>query len=139
MIQKFKKIFFVSLVLSFVGCGLHGWFPGWDENPKISTTQPTQGCNRDLIVHYKNNCSKELIMYFIEINPGSTFNCETLGGFGNMAANEMKTVTIHKGKLGYFVFAEDAEGKCNIGHRQAEAWVSCENATSGEASFDICH
>lgn len=134
-----RQALFLFLTISLCSCGLHGWFPGWDDNPKTSTTQPTQGCNKDLIVHYKNNCSKELIMYFIEINPGSTFNCESLGDSGTIAANETKTVTIHKGKLGYFVFAEDTEGKCTGGHRKADAWVSCEQSTSDEATFDVCH
>lgn len=134
-----KNITFLITVIFFTGCGLKGWFPGWDDNPKISTTQPTQGCNKDLNVHYKNNCSKTLIMYFIEINPGTTFVCESLSDLGSININEMKTVTIHKGKIGYFVFAEDIEGKCTGGQRKAEYWVSCEQSTSEEASFDICH
>lgn len=135
-----KKIFFFIAVIFCISCnGIHGWFPGWDDNPKTSTTQPVQGCNKDLTVHFKNNCSKNLIMYFIEVNPNTTFNCENLIDYGFMASNKTKTATIHKGKMGYFVFAEDEEGKCTGGHRKAEYWVNCEQSTSDEANFDVCH
>lgn len=137
--MKKRLSLFLLLSFFFASCGLKGWFPGWDDNPKTTTIQPTQGCNKDLIVNYKNNCSKRLIMYFMEITPGSRFNCESLIDLGTMAANEVKTVIIHKGKLGYFVFAEDEEGKCTGGHRKAEAWVSCEQSTSDEASFNVCN
>lgn len=56
-----------------------------------------------------------------------------------MPANETKTVTIHKGKLGYFVFAENVEGKCTGGHRKAEAWINCELSTSEETYLEVCH
>ncbi len=86
---KFKirnAILIIVTVIVVSGCGLKGWFPGWDDNPKTSTTQPAQGCNQDINVHYKNNCSKELIMYFIEVNPGTTVNCESLEDFGSIKA-----------------------------------------------------
>ena len=94
---------------------------------------------RDLTVHYKNNGSKNLIMYFIEVNPGITVVCETLTDLGTMSINETKTVTIHKGKNGYFVFAEDNEGKCSSGHRKADAWVNCEQSSSDEVTFNVCN
>lgn len=137
--MKKNLIALLSLLTILSSCGLKGWFPGWDDNPKTSTTQPVQGCNKDVTVHYKNNCSKSLIMYFTEVNPGTTVNCETLTEHGHMTSNAILTAIIHKGKLGYFVFAEDVEGKCTGGHRKAEYWVNCEQSTSEEATFDVCH
>ncbi|MFT4016994.1 MAG: hypothetical protein QM668_08540 [Agriterribacter sp.] len=135
-----RKIAITIISLNLFACnGIHGWFPGWDDNPKTSATQPTQGCYKDIAVHYKNNCSKSLVMYFIEVNPGTTVNCESLNDYGFMASNETKTATIHNGKIGYFVFADDAEGKCTGGHRKAEYWVNCEQSTSEEASFNVCN
>jgi hypothetical protein len=134
-----RKIAVALIFLGSSACnGMHGWFPGWDDNPKTSSTQPPEGCNKDVTVHYKNNCSKNLIMYFIEVNPGTTVNCESLNNYGFMASNEIKTATIHKGKNGYFVFAEDEEGKCTGGHRKAEYWVNCEQSNNEEATFNIC-
>jgi hypothetical protein len=132
-----KKISVILSMIILSGC--QGWFPGWDDNPKTTTTQPAQGCNKDLMVHYKNNCPKDLIMYFIEVSPGTMVNCESLTDLGGITINETKTVTIHKGKNGYFVFAQDVEGKCTGGHRKAEYWVNCEQSTSDEVTFDICH
>jgi len=65
-----KKIFLLYSVFLFSSCGLRGWFPGWDDNPQTSMTQPAQGCNKDVTVHYKNNCSKNLIMYLLKSMPG---------------------------------------------------------------------
>ncbi len=134
-----KKLIIIIIVFSLIGCdGIHGWFPGYTD-PQPTPTQPTTGCNKDLTVHYKNNCSKDLIMYFIEVNPGTTVMCESLIDQGSMNMNETKTVVIHKGKNGYFVFAEDKEGKCSSGHRKADAWVNCEQSTSDEATFNVCN
>ena len=134
-----KKILVFLTTILFTGCnGIHGWFPGYTD-PQPTQTQPAQGCNKDLIVHYKNNCSKDLIMYFTEVNPGITIICGSLTDLGSMNTNETKTVTIHKGKIGYFVFAEDSEGKCSSAHRKADAWVNCQQSTSDEANFDVCH
>ena len=133
-----KKILFIILITTIFGCDLRGWFPGWDDNTTTSTKQPIQGCNNDININYKNNCSKALLLYFIEINPRVTFNCESLSSYGTIGADQIKTVTIHKGKLGYFVFAEDTEGKCTSGHRKSEAWVNCEQSTSSEVSFNVC-
>ena len=133
-----KKILAFLTIILLTGCnGIHGWFPGYTD-PQPTQTQPAQGCNKDLTVHYKNNCSKDLIMYFIEVNPGTTVNCESLGDFGTMTANETETVTIHKGKIGYFVFADDTEGKCKGGHRKAERWINCEQSNNGEVTFNVC-
>ncbi|MCC6690411.1 MAG: hypothetical protein IT235_02650 [Bacteroidia bacterium] len=134
-----KKILLYSIIFLSSCDGIHGWFPEWDDNPKTTPTQPAQGCNKDLTVHFKNNCSKNLIMYFIEVNPSITVSCESLQNYGFMASNETKSVTIHKGKNGYFVFAEDEEAKCTGGHRKAEYWINCERSTSNEVSFDVCH
>ena len=78
-------------------------------------------------------------MYFTEANHGTIVDCENLTDNGTISENETKSVTIHKGKSGYFVFAEDAEGKCTGGHRKAEYWFNCEQSTSDEATFDVCH
>lgn len=89
-----KRYIIVAVIFSF-GCnGIHGWFPGYtDPQPA-----PAQGCNKDLTVHYKYNCEKSLIMYFIEVNPGTTVECEKLNDNGTISANETKAVTVHKGK-----------------------------------------
>lgn len=126
------------MILSITSCnGIRGWFPGYTD-PQPTSTQPKTGCTSDVTVHYKNDCSKNLIMYFIEVNPGTTVICESLIDYGNMTINEVKTVTIHKGKLGYFVFAEDSDGKCTGGRRKAETWVNCEQSTNENVNFNVC-
>ena len=135
-----KKTLLVIFSMTIISCnGIHGWFPGFTDNPPTSTTQPSVGCNKDINVHYKNNCSKELIMYFIEVSPNTTINCETLEDLGIISLNETKTTMVHKGKLGYFVFAEDKEGKCTCGHRKAESYVNCEQSTGEDVYIDVCH
>jgi hypothetical protein len=134
-----KELIIIIIVFSLIGCdGIHGWFPGYTD-PQPTPTQPTIGCNKDLTVHYKNNCSKNLIMYFIEVSPNTTINCESLEDLGIIVMNETKTMIVHKGKLGYIVFAEDEEGKCTGGHRKAELYVNCELSTSDDAYFNVCN
>ncbi|SEM90973.1 hypothetical protein SAMN04488505_10719 [Chitinophaga rupis] len=133
-----KVLSCIFLMLTLPACdGIRGWFPGYTD-PKPSQAKPDQGCNKDLTVHYKNNCSKQLIMYFTEITPGSSFQCEGLGNLGMIVVNETKSVTVHKGKIGYLVFAEDPEGRCNSAHRKSEAWVNCEQSNNEEATFNVC-
>lgn len=127
--------FSLLIVIMLSGCdGIRGWWPGTDG----TSTIPTQGCDKDLTVYYKNNCEKTLIVYFTEVNPGSIVDCKTLQDYGSIYSDQSKTFTIHKGKIGFFVFAEDQEGKCTGGHRKAEAWVNCSQSTSNEVSFSIC-
>lgn len=133
-----RKSILIILGLSMISCdGIHGWFPGYTE-PNPSQKQPTIGCNKDLTVVYKNNCSENLIMYFIEVNPETNVKCDRLTDLGNISFNETKTVIIHQGKNGYFVFAKDSEGKCSIGHRKAEAWVKCEESSSDSLILEVC-
>lgn len=135
-----KKLFIAFHFLFFGSCkGITGWFPGWDNSPQTSSSQPTVGCSKDLNVHFKNNCTMSLIMYFIEINPGSNFLCENLNEYGIIALDATKSIIIHKGKLGFVVFAEYVEGKCTGGHRKSERWINCEKSTSDEVIFNVCN
>jgi|GEM_PF-5049987 len=130
-----NKILFLLALVTLIGCG----FPGVSDGPSQSSHQPSAGCNQDVKVHYRNNCGKNLIVFFIEVNPGTPAICESLERMGSILVNQRREFTIHKGKTAFFVFAEDEEGKCNGGHRKSEAWVNCEQASSSEASFDVCH
>ena len=128
-------VLLLMTVTLFSGCDrIRGWWPGTDG----TSTMPSQGCDKDLTVYYKNNCGKTLIVYFTEVNPGTTVDCNVLQDYGSIYADQSKTFTIHKGKIGFFVFALDQEGKCTGGHRKAEAWVNCSQSSSNEASFNIC-
>ncbi len=131
-----KKLILLLVVASLLSCGkMRGWFPGWEGD----LTQPLKGCQHDLTVHYSNNCDMNLLVYFIEVDPGTIVNCEILVYSGNLGSNLSKTFTIHKGKIGYFVFAENEEGKCSGAHRKSETWVNCSQSNGDEAFFQVCN
>ncbi len=134
------RILVILFAIILVGCdGVRGWFPGWGDSTQILIPQPKEGCQQDLSVHYSNNCDMNLLVYFIEVDPGTIVNCEILVYSGNLGSNLSKTFTIHKGKIGYFVFAENEEGKCSGAHRKAETWVDCSQSTGDEAFFQVCN
>jgi len=90
-----KGLFPILITLMLNACdGIHGWFPGYTD-PQPTLTQPKNGCNKDSVVHYKNNCSKNLIAYFIGVNPGTTVVCETLTNLGSMMC-KVKMLTKRK-------------------------------------------
>ncbi len=105
---------------------------------QISGTSPSAGCNRDVTIQFRNTCGKDLIVYMIEALPASTFNCESLIYLGRIGNNISRKFEIKKGKIGYFVFAENEEGQCTGRYRKSELWVDCSNSNGNEAHFTTC-
>ena len=139
-----KKLALLVCSLLTAGCGENGFKLGFPPQeiskpqPPASTSRPATGCTRDVTVNYTNNCSKELVMYFIEMSPGDSMPCESAKDEGVIQAGGSKSITVHSGKIGFVIFAEDAEGRCTTSHRKAESWVHCEQATGNIANFNIC-
>lgn len=131
------------LIFSFIltackECPLKLGFPEKVPNPTTSANPPSVGCNQDVSTNFKNNCNIELLVYFIEVIPGSTFNCTSFSNFGRLGPNQSRKFTIHKGKIAQFVFAIDPEGQCTRGHRKSEFWVDCSKSNGNEGFFSTC-
>ena len=134
-----KICIILSSLLLLMGCGkIKGWFGETDVDSWSRPAPQRSGCKRDTNVSFTNDCTKGLIMYFMELSPGAGIDCNNLTEYGLIGVNATKSVIIHSGKSGYFVFAEDAQGRCSEGHRKATRSVDCQQATSDNASFRIC-
>lgn len=134
-----KNLFTVAcslLILLSTSCGkVRGWWPGVTD----PISAPTNGCNKDIDVIFNNNCYNSLIVFFLEVNPGSEINCEKLYNIGTIDQDQnTKIVTIHKGKIGYFVFAESINGQCTGGKRKAERFVEYSGNTSNQVTLSMC-
>lgn len=128
-----------SIFILFTIFNCNGWFPGFTDDQPVQS-QPSQGCNKDLNLQFKNNCNQNILLYFLEINPGETVDCEKMVDYGTIPINETSgTFKIHKGKIGYFVFANDKEGKCSSQHRKSETWINCEQSNNSDVIFNICN
>ncbi len=136
MARRFS-IYILSVAYCFItSCGpMTGY---GDDKTATSTTKPTAGANQDVTVHFSNNCGQDVLVYYNEILPGSILPCESLKDLGLLTRNNEIPVTVHKGKIGFIVFAETSEGKCTGGKRKAVSWIDASNASSASSYFNSC-
>jgi len=138
-----KKFIIVIIgFLTLVGCKecpIRGGFPEKITDPNTSPNRPTNGCKVDLTTNFKNNCNIKLYVFYLEIDPGAFIKCEELQYGGELSPNQSKQYIIHKGKLGYFVFAEALDAKCTDSQIKSLKWVDCSNSTSNTGFFDTCY
>jgi hypothetical protein len=98
---------------------------------------PNRVCAKDIRVHFKNNSESPLLVFFAEVNPGGVISCDHLQSGGSIAVGDLSTTILHKGKIGYFVFAETQEGSRSIAKRRAETWVQCVPSATDDVYFDM--
>ena len=132
-----KHSILLILTTAISGCNLHGWWPGVTDPQQRANNPPVNGCNQEIIVDYFNNDKESLLVYSIQVNPGAHFDCSQLVDIGVVLPNEHVKYTIQKGKLAYFVFAENSSGQCNSADRKVETWVDCSKAINDQAHFNI--
>lgn len=125
------------MMVFFLGCD--NWFERQPKTGEMTKSKPVKGSDHDVTVYWKNNCENTLIVYAIQIAPGSSFNCDQLEYYGSVSKMGNFSYVIPKGKIAFFAFAETTAGQCTGGQRKAEYWVNTENSTATTANFPICN
>jgi len=134
-------LFFAATSLSLLLTSCPDGF-GWPDSkdvPQQSNTKPAEGAKIDITAIYKNNCGVDLLVYYIEVPPGSTFSCSQLTYVGALPIEGTIAVTLHVGKIGYAVFAMSADGQCSGSEQKAYSWIDGSRATSSEGHFNVCN